>query len=263
MDVDVLSPAPAVLSCTATGEPTPQFTWNKVLQNGSTVEVSESMSNTAISTTLSGENITSTLTIGPTNAFDAANYSCTAENTFGPVTSSEAEVTVFGKIWKTFLECFSWLHHSFHYPSVAPVIVTPVDGEMFRVNRTDDITIQCSAHGIPPPSIRFLRGGVELNRTGGESGVGMDLASRVQLGGESSSVFMDDGTFMMSRMLTIFDVAEGDAVDFTCEVSSTISELGLSHSDSSVFELVVQSMHVENTCLLSLTCIKLLCALGT
>ena len=103
MDVDVLSPAPAVLSCTATGEPTPQFTWNKVLQNGSTVEVSESMSNTAISTTLSGENITSTLTIGPTNAFDAANYSCTAENTFGPVTSSEAEVTVFGKKLRAFL----------------------------------------------------------------------------------------------------------------------------------------------------------------
>ena len=112
---------------------------------------------------------------------------------------------------------------------------------MFPVNRSNDITIQCSARGIPPPSIRFLRGGVELNRTGGESGIGMDLASRVQLGDESSSVFMNDGTFMVSRMLTIFNVAEEDAGNFTCEASSMIPELGLSLSDSRVFELVVLS----------------------
>ena len=98
MDVDVLSPAPAILNCTATGEPTPQFTWTKVFPNGTTVEVSDSMSNIAISTTLSGENITSTLTIEPTDAFDTANYTCTAENMFGSVISSEAEVTVLGKI---------------------------------------------------------------------------------------------------------------------------------------------------------------------
>ena len=98
MDVDVLSPAPAILNCTATGEPIPQFTWTKVFPNGTTVEVSDSMSNIAISTTLSGENITSTLTIEPTDAFDTANYSCTAQNMFGSVISSEAEVTVLGKI---------------------------------------------------------------------------------------------------------------------------------------------------------------------
>ena len=121
---------------------------------------------------------------------------------------------------------------------------------MFRVNRSDDISIQCSARGILPPSIRFLRRGVELNRTGGESGVGTDLASRVQLDDESSSVFMDDGSFMVSRMLTIFNVAEEDAGNFICEASSTISELGLSLSDSSVFELVVQSMlnYIMPTC---------------
>ena len=119
--------------------------------------------------------------------------------------------------------------------------MTPVDGEMFRVNRSNDISITCSARGIPPPSIRFLRGGVELNRTGGESGVGMDLASRVQLGEGLSSVFMNEGTFMVSRMLTIFNVAQEDAGDFTCEASGTIRELGLSLSYSRMFELVVQS----------------------
>ena len=112
---------------------------------------------------------------------------------------------------------------------------------MFRVNRTDDISIPCSARGIPPPSIRFLRRGVELNRTGGESGVGVDLASRVQLGEESLSVFMNDGTYMVSRMLTIFNAAEDDAGNFTCEASSTIPELRLSPSDSRMFELVVLS----------------------
>ena len=99
MDVDVLSPAPAVLNCTAAGYPIPQFTWTKVFPNGTMVEMSDSMFNIDISNTLSGGNVTSTLTIGPTDAFDTANYSCTAQNTFGPVTSSEAEVTVFGKIY--------------------------------------------------------------------------------------------------------------------------------------------------------------------
>ena len=110
MDVDVLSPELAILNCTATGEPTPQFTWTKEFPNGTTVEVSDSMSNIAINTTISGGNVTSTLTIEPTGAFDTANYSCTAENTFGPVTSSDAEVTVFGKVYrlKTFLAQFWW-----------------------------------------------------------------------------------------------------------------------------------------------------------
>ena len=98
IDVDVLSPAPAVLNCTATGEPTPQFIWTKVFPNRTTMEVSESLFSIAIRTILSGENVTSTLTIGPTDAFDTANYSCTAENAFGRVISSGAEVTVFGRM---------------------------------------------------------------------------------------------------------------------------------------------------------------------
>ena len=127
--------------------------------------------------------------------------------------------------------------------AVAPVIVMPVHGEVFRVNRIDDISFICSARGIPPPSIRLLRGGVELNRTGGESGAGGDLASRVQLSDESSSVYLDDGTFMVSRMLTIFDVMEEDGGTFTCEASSTIPELGLSLTNRSAFELAVQCKH--------------------
>jgi len=84
---------------------------------------------------------------------------------------------------------------------------------------------------------------VELNRTGGESGAGGDLASRVQLADESSSASMGDGTFMVSRMLTIFDVIEEDGGTFTCEASSTIPELSLSLTNRSAFELAVQSKH--------------------
>ena len=98
INVNVLSPAPAVLNCTATGEPTPQFTWTKLFPNGTTVALSDSMSNIAISTTTSGENITSTLTINTTNGFDTANYSCTAGNIFHNAHSSQAAVTVFGKL---------------------------------------------------------------------------------------------------------------------------------------------------------------------
>ena len=73
--------------------------------------------------------------------------------------------------------------------------------------------------------------------------MGGDLVSRVELADESSSVYMDDGTFMVSRMLTIFDVIEEDAGMFTCEASSTIPELSLSLTNSSAFELAVQSKH--------------------
>ena len=124
--------------------------------------------------------------------------------------------------------------------------MVPVDEDLFYVNRTDDISIVCSARGIPPPSIRFLQGDLELNRTGGESGAGVDFASRVQLGDGSSSVFMDDGTFMVSQMLTIFNVAEEDAGNFTCEAFSTVSQLGFSLSDSSVFQLIVESKFLKN-----------------
>ena len=83
----------------------------------------------------------------------------------------------------------------------------------------------------------------------------MDLASRVQLGNESPSVsvFMDDGTFMVSRLLTIFNVVEEDAGNFICEASSMIPELALSPSDTSVFELVVQSKLKQVYVLLQLT----------
>ena len=117
----------------------------------------------------------------------------------------------------------------------------PVDGDVIYVNRTEDTSIICSARGIPPPSIRFLQGDQELNRTGGESGAGLDLASRVQLGNDLSSLFMGDGTFIVSRMLTIFNVAEEDTGNFSCEAFSTILELSLSLNDSSVFQLIVQS----------------------
>ena len=117
----------------------------------------------------------------------------------------------------------------------------PVDGEVFHVNRTDDISIICSARGIPPPLIRFLREDMELSRTGGESGSGVDLASRVELGNGSSPVLMDDGTFMVSRMLAIFNVAEDDTGNFTCEAFSTVPELGLFLSDSRIFWLFVPS----------------------
>jgi len=132
----------------------------------------------------------------------------------------------------------------------------PVDGELFRVNRTEDISFICSARGIPPPSMRFLRGDVELDRTGGESGAGGDLASRVRLADESLSIYMDDGTFMVSRMLTIFDVIEEDGGTFTCEALSTIPELSLSLTNRSVFELAVQSKHYS---FLSHTCDKYVC----
>ena len=53
--------------------------------------------NIAISETIEGLNITSTLTIQQTSALDTADYRCRVENEVGSVMSTTARVTVYGE----------------------------------------------------------------------------------------------------------------------------------------------------------------------
>ena len=119
--------------------------------------------------------------------------------------------------------------------TVSPEVVTPVNGSTLRVNMTGNISIMCSAHGIPAPSIRFSYRGTVLGET--ETA----LTSRVHLGDETTLMSMDDGMFTVRRVLTLFRASEQDVGIFTCEAFSAIQELGLSLNDENVFEMIVQS----------------------
>ena len=92
----MIAPNPVSLMCTVRGEPPPGIVWIKEA-NGIQSQYSESENGIEISTVQSTSESTSTIVIDPTDTFDAANYSCVAENLLGNTTSQPATVTVFSK----------------------------------------------------------------------------------------------------------------------------------------------------------------------
>ena len=121
---------------------------------------------------------------------------------------------------------------------VTPNISDPLEG---AVNETEDTVITCTASGVPPPTIQFMRDETVLDRTGDESTIGSTLAERVQLQPATSPVLNSDGTFMVSRSLTIFNLEDGDSGNFTCSAVSNVTEVTIP-SVQVTFELLVQGM---------------------
>ena len=199
---------------------------------------------------LDGLNKTSTLTIEPTNALDTANYSCRAVNGIGERESEQTEVVVFGMLlfemymeysciltWSKYITCCLFY-------TVGAEVEFPVEGQQLRVNVPEDFFMTCSASGLPPPSISFFRGSETLEEGSGMSGMGMDFASRTQLGVETTPVLMNDGTFLVTRSLTLTGAVDEDSGNLTCQATNTITELSETRMDSVVFELIVQSKNV-------------------
>ena len=95
----VQAPEALTLICTAGGVPQPDVTWTKTLRDGSTVLYTTSADNVNITNTYVGVNVTSTLTINPTNRNFTANYSCRASNFIGNSSeSSQAQVIIAGNL---------------------------------------------------------------------------------------------------------------------------------------------------------------------
>ena len=94
---DILAPAAVTLTCSSDGQPVPDIIWIKRLANGTTFEFTSSFANINITEDVNEPNKTSYLTIEPTTALDTANYSCRVQNLVGSLTSTEAEVNIFGK----------------------------------------------------------------------------------------------------------------------------------------------------------------------
>jgi hypothetical protein len=100
-DIAVLIPDEAVFRCQADGEPVPDITWIRELNNGSSVELT-SENNVTITEQLDGLNKTSTLTIQSITTRDGGIYRCRAENDLNSVLSGNFQLTTYGKL-STFL----------------------------------------------------------------------------------------------------------------------------------------------------------------
>ncbi len=122
----------------------------------------------------------------------------------------------------------------------APNIVTPRETEEFTTNEGTDISFTCSATGSPSPSISFMYEGQSLTRTDGRptQQVGASIVDRVMLGEEMMTINNTTQLYVVTRMFTLFDVAEGDSVNFTCLASADIPGTGI-RNDSSLLSLLV------------------------
>ena len=76
----------------------------------------------------------------------------------------------------------------------------------YTVNEADTITFECSATGIPPPTITWLRNGMELNDT---------TNSRVTVGDPMEMDFLRDNdgetVSMVTRTLNLVNTTDGDS----------------------------------------------------
>ena len=80
-DLTVVQPEDATFTCVATARPRPNITWWRVESNGSLTQVMEEANVASITEMMSGERVLmSNLTIEETEACDAGNYTCVAEN---------------------------------------------------------------------------------------------------------------------------------------------------------------------------------------
>ena len=101
------------------------------------------------------------------------------------------------------------------------------------VNETFPVTFTCTATGIPPPTIEWMREGEMLTNT--------SLGSRLTLG-DASVTDTPGNVSEVTRMLTISNAMDDDSENYTCEANND-AEGG---KDSEEFELLVQS---ESACL--------------
>ena len=122
------------------------------------------------------------------------------------------------------------------FHTVTPMVssVYPEVGQMnYTVNEADTVTFECSATGIPPPTITWLRNGMELNDT---------TNSRVTVGDSTEMNFTRDNdgetVSVVTRTLNLVNTTDDDSGMYTCMATNDANP-GSSTTD---FELIVQGL---------------------
>ena len=114
---------------------------------------------------------------------------------------------------------------------VSPVIAFPPDGFTLTVNETEVAIFECTATGIPPPTISWYRNATEL-------GEGLDPRITLSNHSEPLLVSSDGGVlYSVSRSLQLENAADNDSGFYSCTASNIIEN---SEQD---FELIVQGQY--------------------
>ena len=112
--------------------------------------------------------------------------------------------------------------------AVTPDIVIPTDGFTLTVNETEVAIFECTATGIPPPTISWYRNGTELSE---------NLDPRITLTIHSEPLLVSGGVYRVSRNLLLFDVADNDSDIYTCNTTNAVG------TNERKFELMTQGSH--------------------
>ena len=112
-------------------------------------------------------------------------------------------------------------------PPMIQAVYPEPDQMSYTVNETETVTFECSATGIPGPSISWSRSGVELS------------GPRVTINDPVTTNFsrMDDGENiqLVSRTLQLTNTVDDDSGTYTCNATNSAGD------DYQSFELIVQS----------------------
>ena len=115
-------------------------------------------------------------------------------------------------------------------PSVIPNITFPLDDQVYTVNKTDPVTFTCSATGIPPPEITWMRNGLVVDEST-EPHISLNFSNP-----ETIST-ADGDIYLVTHTLTISSTRNGDSDNYTCVASN---ENTVTPNVTQDFELVVQ-----------------------
>ena len=219
----MLAPDSAVLQCQADGEPVPNITWIRELNNGSNTELI-SEGNTMITEHVSGLNKTSVLTIQPTSIQDSGSYRCRAQNELNSLLSGIFCITIYGKFLILLIKLI--------FPGMflaGPRVTFPEDNDVFVVNVTGDIIVSCIAFALPPPTIEFCYNGSLLVHNDENT---FNVSTPMLAGNEAS------------RNLTLFNASMWTEAlaSLQCRATNTIIELNLTLDVTKSYQILVQGI---------------------
>ena len=232
MSVSVVSPDPAVFSCTADGVPRPDITWWRA-NNGTEMEVMEDSFTQITTSPVNGRLIMSILIFNETQPFRSGVYVCSAANILDPARAT-ANLAVNGRLKST----------SFHHLNKTvfliyidiPQIITPIENFIYTVNETNQVMFGCSASGIPTPTISWFRIDGNVSTVLVE-----DTKYLIAIPQVDDAYALPNGrgtAFLVTSTLTIPVTQDEDSGQYACQA---VNDFG---NETRAFDLVVQGKAV-------------------